>query len=98
MCPITRLVEYARNLLFPPREADILNGLPRVESREWQYRPRRARKNTFQPYAFVLDAGEYALSGFDLKLAHSLTSILHYKGDPALLIKDGKAMAAGVGD
>ena len=49
-------------------------------------------RNTFQHYAFVLDAGEYALSGFDVKLARSVTDIVHSRGEPGRLIVDGKAL------
>jgi hypothetical protein len=49
-------------------------------------------RNTFEHYAFVLDAGEYALSGFDVKLARSITDIVHSRGDPGRLIVDGKAL------
>jgi hypothetical protein len=49
-------------------------------------------KNTFQPYAYIVEPGEYALSGFNLKLARSVSDIGHITGDASSLIKEGRAI------
>jgi len=46
--------------------------------------------NKFLPYAFVIQPGEYVLTGFDVKVARSVNDIAHIKGSKDNLIKDGK--------
>ncbi|MCC6139401.1 MAG: hypothetical protein IT389_02155 [Nitrospira sp.] len=46
--------------------------------------------NKFLPYAFVIQPGEYVLTGFDVKIARSVTDVGHIKGSKDNLIKDGK--------
>lgn len=46
--------------------------------------------NKFLPYAFVIQPGEYALTGFDVKVARSVKDVAHIKGAEDSLIKDGK--------
>lgn len=44
----------------------------------------------FIPYAFVVEPGEYILTGFDVKVARSVKDVGHLKGDETNLLKDGK--------
>lgn len=46
--------------------------------------------NKFLPYAFVIQSGEYVLTGFDVKIARSMTDVAHINGSKDNLIKDGK--------
>lgn len=46
--------------------------------------------NTFLPYAFIIQPGEYVLTGFDVKVARSVRDVAHIKGSKDNLIKDGK--------
>lgn len=46
--------------------------------------------NKFLPYAFVIQPGEYLLTGFDVKIARSRTDVAHITGTRDNLIKDGK--------
>ncbi len=45
--------------------------------------------NKFLPYAFVLEPGEYLLTGFDVKIARSASNVAHIKGTKENLIKEG---------
>ena len=45
--------------------------------------------NRFLPYALVVQPGEYALTAFDVKIARSMTDVMHIKGSKGNLIKDG---------
>ena len=47
-------------------------------------------KSTFQRYALLVSPGEYALSGFRLKLAGSASGLRIYEADAAHLIEGGK--------
>jgi hypothetical protein len=49
--------------------------------------------NKFLPYAFVVQAGEYVLTGFDVKIARSVSDVAHIIGSKENLIKEGKSMA-----
>lgn len=49
-------------------------------------------KDTYLPYAFLLEAGEYLLSEFDVKIAQSQSNIRHYKVPENKMIKDGKSI------
>jgi hypothetical protein len=42
------------------------------------------------PYAILVDPGEYALSGFDIKLAKSVRETRHLKADSSQLFSGGK--------
>ena len=44
----------------------------------------------FLPYAFAVEPGEYILTGFDVKVALSVSDVGHLKGSEANLVKDGK--------
>lgn len=46
--------------------------------------------NEFLPYAYVVEPGEYALTAFDVKVARSVTDVLHIKGTKDNLIEAGK--------
>jgi len=46
--------------------------------------------NKFIPYAYVVEPGEYILTGFDVKIARSVRDVVHIKGTEAHLVKDGK--------
>jgi len=46
--------------------------------------------NKFLPYAFIIQPGEYVLTGFDVKVARSVSDVAHIKGSKDSLIKDGK--------
>ena len=46
--------------------------------------------NKFLPYAFVIQPGEYVLTAFDVKVARSVTDVVHIKGSKDNLVKDGK--------
>ncbi|MEF8731504.1 MAG: hypothetical protein V5B40_06230 [Candidatus Accumulibacter meliphilus] len=46
--------------------------------------------NKFLPYAFVIQPGEYVLTGFDVKVARSVSDVAHIKGSKDDLIQDGK--------
>lgn len=48
--------------------------------------------NKFLPYAFVIQPGEYVLTGFDVKIVRSVSDIAHINGSKDNLIKDGKAV------
>jgi hypothetical protein len=54
--------------------------------------PKLLAGNDFQPYALLIEPGEYAISEFDVKIAGSVTDIRHAHGDRSTLIKDGKAV------
>jgi hypothetical protein len=46
--------------------------------------------NKFIPYAYVIEPGEYVLTGFDVKVARSAREVGHLKEDEFNLLKDGK--------
>jgi hypothetical protein len=46
--------------------------------------------NKFITYAYVVEPGEYILTGFDVKVARSVKEVGHLKGTEADLLKDGK--------
>jgi len=46
--------------------------------------------NKFLPYAFVIQPSEYVLTGFDVKVARSVSDITHIKGSKDNLIKNRK--------
>jgi hypothetical protein len=46
--------------------------------------------NKFLAHAYVVQPGEYVLTGFDVKFARSVTNVGHIVGDKENLIKDGK--------
>ena len=48
--------------------------------------------NKFLPYAFVVQPGEYLLTGFDVKVARSTTDIMHINGTKENLIKEGESL------
>jgi hypothetical protein len=48
--------------------------------------------NNFLPYAFVIPPGEYVLTGFDVKVARSVSDVAHITGSKDNLIKDGKPL------
>ena len=54
--------------------------------------PKLLAGNVFQPYALLIEPGEYAISEFDVKIAGSVTDIGHAHGDRSTLIRDGKAV------
>jgi hypothetical protein len=47
----------------------------------------------FLPYAYVVQPGEYVLTGFDVKIARSMTDVAHIIGSRDNLIQDGKPVA-----
>lgn len=47
-------------------------------------------KDTFVPLALLIEPGEYALSAFDVKVAHSSTKVGHLKAGESQLFKEGK--------
>lgn len=47
-------------------------------------------KNEFVPHALVVQPGEYLLTGFDVKVAHSVKEIAHFRGSRNNLIKGGE--------
>lgn len=51
-----------------------------------------AVEDKFVPYAFVVEPGEYILTGFDVKVARSVSDVGHLKGSEENLVKDGKPM------
>jgi len=54
--------------------------------------PKLSVGDVFQPYALLIEPGEYGISEFDVKIAGSVTDIGHAHGDQSTLIKDGKAV------
>jgi hypothetical protein len=46
--------------------------------------------NKFLPYAYFIQPGEYVLTGFDVKVARSVSDVAHILGTRENLIKDGK--------
>jgi hypothetical protein len=42
--------------------------------------------NKFLPYAFIIQPGEYVLTGFDVKVARSVSDVAHIKGSKDSLI------------
>lgn len=48
--------------------------------------------NKFLPYAYIVQPGEYFLTAFDVKVARSMTDVLHIKGTKDNLIKEGKSI------
>ncbi len=52
--------------------------------------------NEYLPYAYVVQPGEYVLTEFDVKVAHSKTDIKHIKGTKDNLIKEGKPVGGTV--
>lgn len=46
--------------------------------------------NKYLPYAFVVQPGEYVLTGFDVKVARSAVDVSHIKASKDHLLKDGK--------
>lgn len=59
-------------------------------------------KDSFIPYTFLIQPGEYAISDFDVKVARSSSDVQHMKAEPAHLFKDGKPIggtfSAGAGE
>ncbi len=47
-------------------------------------------KDVFNPYVIIVEPGEYAISGFDVKVAKSVKKIAHIKGDVSNLFENGK--------
>jgi hypothetical protein len=47
-------------------------------------------KDTFVPYAILVEPGEYALSKFDVKLARSVSDVGHLIGSEAQLFEEGR--------
>jgi hypothetical protein len=47
-------------------------------------------ENISNPYAIIVDPGEYALTGFDVKIAESVRKIGHLKAESKDLFVDGK--------
>ncbi len=62
------------------------------ESLELETPSRLAVDNKFLPYAYVVPPGEYALSGFDVKVARSESDVGHIAASKEKLLKDGKAV------
>jgi hypothetical protein len=62
---------------------------------DWELAPSSilGAKPTFEPYAVLLDPGEYALSAFRFKLAKSVTDIKIAEPGPSNLIVDGRPVA-----
>jgi hypothetical protein len=48
-------------------------------------------KKGFTDYAFIVEPGEYQLSGFDVKVAKSVSDVGHLTADRTALIADGNA-------
>ncbi len=46
--------------------------------------------NKFTPYAYVIEPGEYILTGFDVKIARSVRDVVHIRGTEIDLVKDGE--------
>jgi hypothetical protein len=52
--------------------------------------PSRLMSNpTFERYVYVVGPGEYALTGFDVKVAKSVKAVGHLIGDESNLVRDG---------
>jgi hypothetical protein len=49
-------------------------------------------RSTFINYAVILEPGEYVLTGFDMKVARSVSDIAHWVAKRSELWKDGKAL------
>lgn len=47
----------------------------------------------FDSYAYVVPPGEYALTNFDVRVAHSVGDVGHFIGDESNLFKEGKPSA-----
>jgi hypothetical protein len=45
--------------------------------------------NKFLGYAYVIQPGQYFLTGYDLKIAYSVRDIVHKRGTKNILIRDG---------
>ncbi len=52
--------------------------------------PRLLTKPTFLNYGFILPPGDYALSGYDIKVARSVTDVGHLIAKRSELIKNGQ--------
>jgi hypothetical protein len=48
--------------------------------------------NKFLPYAFIIQPGEYVLTGFDVKVARSIRDVSHIRGSKDNLIKEAKSV------
>jgi hypothetical protein len=61
---------------------------------DWELAPTSALlvKPSFEPYVVLLDPGEYALSGFRIKVAASVSDVRVADVDSSKLIVDGKPM------
>jgi len=46
--------------------------------------------NSFVPYAYVVQPGEYALSAYDVKVARSMTDVGHFRATATDLVKENK--------
>jgi hypothetical protein len=47
-------------------------------------------KDRYDPIAMLVEPGTYAITGFDIKVARSMTDVGHFVGTTADLIKDGE--------
>lgn len=61
-----------------------------VPSLELKTHSRLFVDSKYLPYAYVVQPGEYYLTGFDVKVARSTTDIRHIVGTKDNLIKEGK--------
>lgn len=59
-------------------------------SLEFETPSRLLVENKFLPYAWVVEPGEYFLSGFDVKVARSVRNVAHIQGNKDNLFKEGK--------
>lgn len=59
-------------------------------------------KDSYVPYVLLIEPGEYALTGFDVKVARSSSDVGHIKGDLTTLLKNkkpvGGSFSAGPGE
>ena len=64
------------------------------QAKDWELTPSSTllAKPLFSPYAFVIEPGEYALSGVRMKLALSAYGVTVADADPSKLIVNGQAM------
>jgi hypothetical protein len=50
-------------------------------------------RSTFVNYAVIVEPGEYVLTGFDIKVARSVSDVAHWVAKRSELWKDGRALA-----
>jgi hypothetical protein len=69
------------------------NGEP-LSDKDWELSPFSVllAKPSFEPYAVLLEPGQYALSGFKFKVAASVSDVRVVEADSSKLIVDGKAV------